>query len=91
MWIHDIYNHKLIEFILHKRCDLSNSNLYDIDENLFIFTHLEVLDLSENFLVSVPENIQKLENLKSLILSDNRIENLITNIPKPQFPLPAQF
>ena len=67
MSIYDIYNHKLIEFISEKKCDLSNSNLSNIDENIFIFTHLEVVDLSENFLVKISENIQKLINLKSLI------------------------
>lgn len=82
MSIHNIYNHKLIEFICQKRCDLSNSNLYNIDENLFIFTHLEVLDLSENFLLNIPTDIQKLENLKSLILSDNQIEKLPEEIGK---------
>ena len=55
-------------------------NLSNIDENIFIFTHLEVVDLSENFLVKISENIQKLINLKSLILSDNKIENLPNSI-----------
>ena len=63
MSIYDIYNHKLIEFISEKKCDLSNSNLSNIDENIFIFTHLEVVDLSENFLVKISENIQKLINV----------------------------
>ena len=35
MSIYDIYNYKLIDFISNNRCDLSNSNLNQIDHKIF--------------------------------------------------------
>jgi len=76
----EIYNYKILQLILDNKCDLSNSSLLKIDNNLFNFSNLIELNLSENQLSFISEKIKNLQHLKTLNLSDNLIEELSSNI-----------
>ena len=46
MSINEIYNQKILELISFDKCDLSNSNLQELDENIFNFTNIKELILN---------------------------------------------
>ena len=80
MSINDIYNQKLLELISSNKCDLSNANLENLDENIFNYTNIEELILNDNLLTSLSVKIENLIKLKSLVLSDNLLEELPESI-----------